>query len=524
LPAKIPLTLKNPVVLEVQVHQHLLRLQRELNSSDSSDSWPHQFAMGRLVAQALRRQESVVIQTGIAALGASSAPLGRVLPDRSLYQLSYLAPALLYPGPIAIVLPDRLHTQVFSALPLIQQALGTNKLVYGDRLNPDLRNGLHLLTPAAWLERRSSLQMPVLIDGADRLSEWLQDYLQMRLMPEDWQSLLEALPGVQREIEGCMKQLQQSLWQRTPNPYNCYLLATAEIDLLCQLSTFPALPAPWPQFLAQLLDPQSMCWGEINRQRGVFTLCTQPKDYSKLYPELWTAHSQILIGNVLDVDRSASGFRQAMGLGDIPSVKFAVSARPLRLYTPNWMPMPNSRNFQELFIRETINVLRRRSGRGLAVVIVGDTPLKAQTAARLAAEYGSLVRMEEMGLEQGQILVMGWEFWNNYQDGLPATEVIIVATLPIPSLEDPLIAAQVEIYKQQRRDWFRSFLLPIGLRILLRSISVLRRSQGLLVILDNRLNHRSYGQQILAALQPCVKLARLEFPHPPSTSLCKKNP
>ncbi len=474
--------------------------------------------MGRLVARALRRQESVVIQTGIGSVGLSWGASS----DRFLYRLSYLAPALLYPGPIAIILPDRLQTQVRSELPPIQQALGTNKPVNTDQYSLAL-GGLNLLSPAAWLERRSSLQMPILMDGIDRLSEWLQDYLQMRMMPEDWQSLLWALPAAQLEIADWMQQLQHGLFQRTPNPYNCYLLATAEIALLSQLSKYPELPAPWSQFLAQLLDPQSICWGEINRQDGTFTICTQPKDCSNLYAALWTSQSHVLIGNVLDVDRSASGFRQAMGLGDITSVKFAVSARPLRLYTPNWMPMPNSRNFQELFTRETINVLRRRSGRGLAVVIVGDTPLKAQTAARLAAEYGSLVRMEETGLDHGQILVTGWEFWNSYQDCFPATEVIIVATLPIPSLEDPLIAAQVEIYKQQRRDWFRAFLLPIGLRMLLRSISMLRSSQGLLVILDNRLNHRSYGQQILAALQPCVKLARLEFPHPPTTNLCKKD-
>lgn len=505
-----------PCVLEVQVHQHLLRLQRE---PTSHDPWSHQFAMGRLVARALRRQESVVIQTGVVA-------------DRPLYRLSYLVPALLSPEPIALILPDHLQSSVLAAIPQIQRELGTHKPINRDRSASDLR-GLHLFSPQDWLEQRHVWQMPILMDGLDRLTDWLQDYLQISVDPADWQSLLWAIPEAQGDIEDCRWQLQQSLFQRTPNPYNCYLLATAEIDRLSKLAQYPDLPAPWPEFLGQLLDTQSLCWGEIDRKDGTFRLRTQPKDCSPLYAELWTDQPHILIGNVLDVDRSASGFRQAMGLGDIPSVKFAVSARPLRLYTPNWMPMPNSRNFQELFTREAIlaiaqaranAVLRHRSGSGLVVVIVGDTPLKAQTAARLAAEYGSLVRMEEQGLENGQILVTGWEFWNNFQHLFPAPEAIVVATLPIPSLEDPPIAAQVEIYKQQRRDWFRAFLLPIGLRMLLRSISTLRSGQGLLVILDNRLNHRSYGQEILAALQPCIKMARLEFPHPPTTSLCKKNP
>jgi ATP-dependent DNA helicase DinG len=503
-------------VLEVQVHQHLLRLQRE---PTSSDTWSHRFAMGRLVARALRRQESVVIQTSIAA-------------DRPLYRLSYLAPALLHPEPIALILPDCLQAQVLAALPQIQRELGTHKPINTDPSAPDL-TGLNLFGPAAWLERRHAWRMPIIMDGLDRLTDWLQDYLQISVGLADWQSLLWAVPKAQEKIEDCRRQLQQSLFQRTLNPYNCYLLATAEIDQLSKLARYPDLPAPWPEFLGQLLDAQSLCWGEIDSAAETFRLRTQPKDCNHLYAELWTDQPHILIGNVLDVDRSASGFRQAMGLGDITAVKFAVSARPLRLYTPSWMPMPNSRNFQELFTREAIRaiaqaranaVLRRRSGHGLTVVIVGDTPLKAQTAAHLAAEYGSLVRMEKQGLENGQILVTGWEFWNNFQHLLPAPEAIVVATLPIPSLEDPLIAAQVEIYKQQRRDWFRAFLLPIGLRMLLRSISTLRSSQGLLVILDNRLNHRSYGQEILAALQPYVKIARLEFPFPPATSFCKKNP
>jgi ATP-dependent DNA helicase DinG len=472
-------------VLEVQVHQHLRHLRRE---TASGKLWTHQLAMGRIIARALRRQESVLIQTGISA-------------ELPAYRLSYLAPALLHPGPVAIVMASHLRDRLLAELPQIQTQLGTTKSIN--------QQGLTLLDPNEWLDRRDALAMPILIDGADRLAEWLQEYLQIYLMPEDWQSLLWAMPEAQPEIEDCFHQLQTSFFQRPQNPYDCYLLTNSEIIQLQRLRGYPALPGPWPEFLERTIDPQNLVWAEINRRYHLFTICTQQKDSSADLLDLWKPQPYLLIGNVLDVDRTAINYRQEMGLGEMTCVKFAVSSHPLGLYTPNWMPMPNSRNFQELFIREAINLLQRRQNDGLAVVIVGDTPLKTQVASRLAAQYGSLVRLEESNLATTQILVTGWEFWNNYQDRLPATTLIVVATLPIPSLEDPLVAAQVNLYKQQRKDWFRGYLLPIGLRTLLRSIAPVRSTNGILAILDNRINHRSYGQQILKALQPCRKLARL---------------
>jgi ATP-dependent DNA helicase DinG len=86
---------------------------------------------------------------------------------------------------------------------------------------------------------------------------------------------------------------------------------------------------------------------------------------------------------------------------------------------------------------------------------------------------------------------------------------MIIPTLPIPSLEDPLVAAKVNFYKQQKQDWFRLYLLPTGLRILHRAIDPIRSAQGMVAIFDNRIDRRSYGKQVLAALSPC---ARINYP------------
>jgi ATP-dependent DNA helicase DinG len=89
---------------------------------------------------------------------------------------------------------------------------------------------------------------------------------------------------------------------------------------------------------------------------------------------------------------------------------------------------------------------------------------------------------------------------------------LIVALLPIASLEDPLTAAQVQHLRLQGRDWFRERLLPDGITRLQLALAGVRRSGGRLAILDGRLRGRSWGQALLVALEPWLSLTRL-LPH-----------
>ena len=87
-----------------------------------------------------------------------------------------------------------------------------------------------------------------------------------------------------------------------------------------------------------------------------------------------------------------------------------------------------------------------------------------------------------------------------------------VALLPIASLDDPLTAAQVLALRREGRDWFRERLLPDGLTRLQLAVVGLRRQGGRLAVLDGRLRGRSWGRQVLRALEPWVNLNRL-LPH-----------
>ncbi len=114
--------------------------------------------------------------------------------------------------------------------------------------------------------------------------------------------------------------------------------------------------------------------------------------------------------------------------------------------------------------------------------------------------------MENTEINDDSILISGWKFWHQNQGILPNPQLLIIATLPIPSLENPLVAAQVNYYKKQHKDWFRFYLLPTALKEIQRAVMPLRESQGIVALLDNRVNYRSYGKLILTALEPYAKL------------------
>ena len=173
--------------------------------------------------------------------------------------------------------------------------------------------------------------------------------------------------------------------------------------------------------------------------------------------------------------------------------------------------MPNSHQFSTAILQEIRNLLQLPETRSQpTVIIVGDNPLKAQIGSILAAEYGSRVQVERPELAANSILVTGWEFWQDYRLRCASPGLLIITTLPIPSLENPLVSGQVAYYKRLRQDWFRLFLLPTALQALQLAIAPISAQQGKVALLDNRVNHRSYGRTILKTLNPIAQSSYLD--------------
>jgi ATP-dependent DNA helicase DinG len=494
-----------PPPLEVTAH---IILRDLLRHQPAIAGWNHHLTMARLVARALRSSTSALIQTGI----ATHRQTGK-------YRFSYLIPALLWQDATIVAIPTRFQAQLVATdLPQLQQWLGTTKPVYcGNEAPAAGFIGLWLIDPQSWLrlhfhDPNVVSGIPTIVDGAEDLEDWARELLTVRLDSHDWDTLRSTQTATNWERVLELKiQLLTALWQRPPNPYNCYVLAPDDRSIVAALGELiEQLPANWHQFYRDFDRPvDRLVWAQIDRPRGTFSLAITPVDLVTTLTPIWQRQASILITSAIDLTAKAIGYRQELGLGEMTSVKFPLDRRTdkFKLYIPRWMPMPNTSKFQPVLVDEIKHLLHLTHGRPkFVVILIQDTPLKGQLAAVLAAEWGRRVQVDRTDLDESNILVCGWDFWQQHQDDLPTPELTIVATLPIPSLEDPLVAAKVSSYKQQRQDWFRLYLLPTGLRILHRAIAPTRSSQGIVAIFDNRIDRRIYGQQVLAALDPFVRI------------------
>lgn len=498
-------------MIEVEVHSSLRAFLREQGQL----TWPHHLTMARLVARALRLGRSALIQTG----------------THHNYRLSYLAPALIWPESAILVASESVQQWLLQVeIPRLQQWIGADKPIQtGDRFPDQGFRGLFITSPTDWLQDRlqGSLRfpagIPTLIDGADDLEALARDLLQACIQPRDWDELMLGRPQHADLIRDVRVRLTKAVFDHPPNPYGCCLIEAEEQQVLRQLfavlqpqgeqSGYRYLPPRWQQFWQAWQRSSQFLWATIARDLGQFSLYCEPVEVATSLSGIWTQQPVVLIGEALDLESSASVFRAGLGLGDLTCLKFSPDRQNelIQLYLPDGLPMPNTPRFQDALIQQVRSLLALSSDfKAPAVLLVGDVPLKAQLGAILAAQFGSRVQVEKTQLDHNGILVTGWEFWRSHLAQIPAPQLLMIATLPIPSLENPLVAGQVAYYKQRRLDWFRLYLLPTALRELQRAIAPVRSSKGVVALLDNRVNHRSYGRQVLLALSPFARINYLD--------------
>lgn len=488
-------------MIEADVHSSL----RDFLRQHGNRNFPHHLTMARLIARALRLNRPALMQTGSSV---------------SKYCLSYLTPILLGKSPVVIVAP--IATQAYlleKEIPQLQQWLGiTKKVRIGDRWQAG--DQLLLSSPQSWLSDRLGNQdkfpmnIPTIIDRADNLEEWTRQLLTISITAADWDALLQSTPQAQDLIRNTRIKLTKSIFARPENPYRNYELLTSELELitcLCQtLNQQELLEGKFKQFWQEVANKSNISWIARDRDRGSLTINLAPARVSNHLSPIWQQQPIVVIGSFLDTEPEATTYRQRIGLNsEILTLKFIPNRQNnhIQLYLPDRFPMPNSRDFRRAFLAESLLLVGLSSNiKGLIVVIADDVPLQGQVGSVLAGEFGSRVRVENNQVLEDSILICGWSFWNKHQEFLPIPRLVIIATLPIPSLENPLVANLVKYYKDQRQDWFRLYLLPAALKTLEQTTVPLRESQSIVALLDNRVNFRSYGKTILSALEPCARI------------------
>ena len=487
--------------IEADVHLSL----RDFLRQHGNRNFPHHLTMARLIARALRLDRPALMQTGSSV---------------SKYCLSYLTPILLGNWSVIIVAP--VSTQKYlleTEIPQLQQWLGVNKKVrMGDRWEDGDR--LLLTSPQSWLSDRLEARgnfpsgIPTIIDRADNLEEWTRQLLTISITAADWEALSRAIPQDRELIRNTRVKLTKSIFARPENPYRNYVLLDSELDIIAELceilSKQGLLTGRLEQFWQQISDRANISWISRDRERGSFTINLAPARVNNQLKPIWQQQPVVIIGSFLDTEANAANYKQRLGLNsEMLSLKFAPNRQNnhIQLYLPDRFPMPNSPDFRSAVIEQCLLLVGLSSSIPQAIVVIADdVPLQGQVGSVLAGEFGSRVKVEDTDISDTSILICGWSFWKLHQEELPNPRLLIIATLPIPSLENPLVANLVSYYKDRRQDWFRLYLLPSALKTLEQTTVPLRESQSIIALLDNRVNFRSYGKTILSALEPCARI------------------
>ena len=484
-------------MLEAHAHQQL----KALLGREGGEPWPHHLSLSRLVGRSLRRGDHSLIRL---AIGSPTS-----------WWISLLVPLALSGCSLAMVVSDTLRQRLLQVeLPRLTRA--GLPLACSEGPEPPPPGVLWLLSHGqlvrAWQQQQLG-DRQLILPEAEQLENRLRQALAISLQPPHWDQLRRALPAASEALLSLHERLSRRVLAAPRNLEGLVALGPdAEAPLRQLLNLLQPLPAPWDRWL-QASDGGWASWAAVDPELLQWTLQRQPLEPLELLAGLLAGRGAIVLGQLPAPRHGGDNLpASALTMGLKPQVDVLLGeaplADPLPLFAPLRQPLPNSPIYAEHLLEQSRRLVLGQER--LTVVLADDSQLLLQLTSGLAAEFGSRVVHQCTTPETNGVLCTSWSWWLANQERLPLPQQVLVALLPIASLEDPLTAARVAALRQQGRDWFRELLLPDALLRLQLGVASLRRQNGTrLAILDGRVRGRSWGQRALQALEPWVNLSRL---------------
>ncbi len=478
-------------MLEALAHNQLKDLLHR-----SSSKWPHNLTLSRLVARSLRRRDKTLIQLDIAS--------------RDFWWIGLLVPICLESKSIVLVLSARHRRRLLNVeLPRLKKE--GLKLACWEGLSPPAGEHLWLLDHAevvVALERGFLKTRQLIFIEAELLSERLRDAMSIEITAADWEKLTRAHPSAQSALIQLYERLSRRLFSQATRVDAHIRMDCSEILALKDLiGLFGDSPPPWPAVMNASSESWAS-WAELDHKTLNWGWHLKPLEPLHSFLDLLSDQPFLLL--------TASTHNFAL-LSDLSSLACTIPVKvklgggifqePIPIFAPRRQPLPNSELYADHLLVQSRRLILGRSG--ITIVVLDDFQLRRKLTSELAAEFGRRVVHEATSPESNGVVCCRWTWWLKHQDQLPFPEQLIVALLPLASVESPLMAARVEAFKRQGRDWFRELLLPEALSLIPPAIAPIRDSHGRIAILDGRLRSRSWGEQVFHALEPWTPLHRL---------------
>ncbi|MBC7542875.1 MAG: ATP-dependent DNA helicase [Candidatus Sericytochromatia bacterium] len=310
-----------------------------------------------------------------------------------------------------------------------------------------------------------------------------------------------------------------------PDPLVASKAALHRVRLEQQLAN---LISRWQCFSAAGSDEERVNWVDTDTRRGYFELKSTPLDVADLLAkELWSQKTTILASATLAVGKDFSYIRRQLGLD---SGNEMVLASPfdypeqVALFLPAGLPDPNAPDFIKSCVPHMQSAIEMAGGRSLLLFSSRRAMDEAWTHLQHLdypmAKQGDLPPrrlVDWFKSTDGAVLLAMATFWEGIDVPGEALSCLIIEKVPFAAPDNPVTQAKVEKMKANGQDWFKAYMLPEAITRLRQGFGRLIRSRsdkGLVVILDSRLTTRGYGRQVLNALPPAQRIARLDLAAP----------
>ena len=226
----------------------------------------------------------------------------------------------------------------------------------------------------------------------------------------------------------------------------------------------------------------------------------------------------------LSVDNELSHFNASLGLKPKQSMMvdspFDYENQAL-LCLPRYLPQSHEDNMPHAIVKLTLELIK--SAKGRCFVLFTSYRMMHLVAEGLTTQMDYPVYMQgqmskriilEKFTRHGNAVLLGTaSFWEGVDVRGSTLSCVIIDKLPFAAPDDPLLQAKMQDCQMQGKDPFAHIQLPqavIALKQGVRRLIRDNKDKGVLVICDNRLVTRQYGQVFLKSLPPMRRTRSLE--------------